>query len=672
MTGSEIRQRENNGEVFKIKSINDNIRRGDDGNKNKNNFANNFEKNNNKVIGKTIASDKYLNTVDGFWFALVSSDITVKAFDFITVEHLHDIRTIGMIQDLRTVHFADNIPKRLQNNNNSDNMNNDYYNDDNDICGHRHLLPDHHQNNNSEGNSGATIAKVAIIANSQVHQQQQQRQQLHLSPTSIEMPVGVDKSVMFANEQDVRFALGIPEMEYPIPAGIIEMSNGLRVPISLDVSYLVGPDTTHVNASGISGNAKTSYLLFLLQSTYQKLNQYSKDYSIIIFNTKYEDLLHIDKEVNNYDNDDAVKSKENLFNILGLEFAPFNNVTYFLPRGKDGRPNSLHIPKNSKTFSYQLEDVYDKLELLFSEIYDPHYNLSSIINYIYEFWPIKKINTYNDDKAKGYNHLAGTNSEEEKREHQDHIAVKTWTDLFNFKDYPEEIVTHKSSLLHFQGHIQRFRRSPLFIDRKVTSTYLGNEIKQISSGNVFVIDIAMLATLEEQAFVIGDVMKNIDEIYSTKIAAENPSSDSKKNTTDIDDGNSLHSTKRPRYLLIFIDEINRFLPKSRPSGQMNTVAEQIMKTVISGGSRGTVLFSAQQFKSATDYALHENTGMHIIGKVGLSELSNRPYDIIDQNTKMNIARLNRGELILIHSAFRHPIKITFPIPTFKEVKKNPG
>jgi hypothetical protein len=54
---------------------------------------------------------------------------------------------------------------------------------------------------------------------------------------------------------------------------------------------------------------------------------------------------------------------------------------------------------------------------------------------------------------------------------------------------------------------------------------------------------------------------------------------------------------------------------------MNTVAEQIMKTIIAVRSRHTILFSAQQFKSAVDYSLHENTGMHIIAKVGLSELS---------------------------------------------------
>lgn len=587
----------------------------------------------NKEIGKTIASDKYSNTIDGFWFSLVP-DMTVKPFDFITVEHLqHHNKTIGMIQDLQTVISIDKTAKR-------DNIDND--NED---------IGCHPQNSSN----GITIAKVAIIANSQV------RQELHLSDASIEMPVGVGKSVKFANEEEIRFALGIPEMEYPIPAGIIVMSNGLQVPISLDVSYLVGPDTAHVNASGISGNAKTSYLLFLLQSAYQKLKQYSEDYSIIIFNTKYEDLLHIDEEEEEDNYKNSIGSKEKFFDILNLNLAPFNNVTYFLPRGKDGKPNSIHIPKNSKTYSYQLEDVYDKLELLFSEINDPHYNLSSIINYIYEFWPIKKIDSNNTSKGKIH---PAANSEEGKQVEQDDVTVKTWTDLFNFKDYPEEIVTHKSSLLHFQGHIQRFRRSPLFIDKKVTSTYLGNEIKRIRSGHVFVIDIAMLAALEEQAFVIGDVMKNIEEIYSTK--TETPS------TTNITSGadDSITSGKRPKYLLIFIDEINRFLPKSRASDRrMSTVAEQIMKTVISGGSRGTVLFSAQQFKSSTDYTLHENTGMHITGKVGLSELSNRPYDIIDENTKMNIVRLNRGELIMVHSAFRHPIKITFPMPAFKKVKK---
>jgi hypothetical protein len=59
-----------------------------------------------------------------------------------------------------------------------------------------------------------------------------------------------------------------------------------------------------------------------------------------------------------------------------------------------------------------------------------------------------------------------------------------------------------------------------------------------------------------------------------------------------------------------------------------------MKTLNAGRSRGTILFSAQQFKSTVDYALYESTGLHITAKVGLSELSSTPYNIIDKDTKI--------------------------------------
>jgi DNA helicase HerA-like ATPase len=139
-----------------------------------------------------------------------------------------------------------------------------------------------------------------------------------------------------------------------------------------------------------------------------------------------------------------------------------------------------------------------------------------------------------------------------------------------------------------------------------------------------------------------------------------------------DDNNNRNRTKSkkksPKYILIFIDEINRFVPRSHDTRTMNPVAEQIMRTLIAGGARETILFSAQQFKSATDYRLQENTGLHITAKVGLSELSTQPYSMLDESTKNNIARLNKGELVMIHSAFRHPIKISFPKGSFMRLK----
>ena len=594
----------------------------------KNRFINtsslNSSKSNNdddiKEIGITFASDRHLNTIDSFWFAL-KPGVFVRPFDFVTIDYLRqDTKTIGIIQDIQTIasdqgHIAsfDKTDKSR-----------DFLN---------HVTNEAHGNKSTTSDYdfqyGINVVKVVVIANSEYKDEG-----LVSRMSTTGMPVGLGRSVRFSTTEEVTFALGVPEMIFPIPAGIIEMSNGQQVPVSLDVTYLVGPDTAHVNAAGISGNAKTSYLLFLLQSIHQKFKEYEQEFAIIIFNTKEKDLLQIDE----IQDEEKRLTKEKYFHMLNLDLTPFDNVTYFLPRGKDGRPNSMHIPSNSKTYSYELNDVYDRLELLFSEIYDPRYNLSSIINYIYEFWPIKKSSSIKKDND---------------------VYIKTWTDLFNFRDYPEEIITHKSSLLHFQGHIQRFRRSSLFIDKKVTSKYLGKEIRQINSHDIFVVDIAMLSTVEEQSFVIGDVMKSIDEMYSSNeiiITSKGDRSTAKE----------VNQKKKPRYVLVFIDEINRFLPISKPTGKMKPVGEQIVKTVIAGRSRGTILFSAQQFKSTVDPSLHESTGMHIIAKMGLSELSTALYSMIDESTKMNIVRLNKGELVIIHSAFRYPIKITFPRPSFKD------
>jgi uncharacterized protein len=505
--------------------------------------------NDEKDIGKTLASDRFPNTMDSFWFS-INPDVLISPFDFVTVKHVFDTRTIGIVKELKAVE---------------------------DI---------------------GTTARVAIMANTGIENQ--------AKTIVIEMPVGPAKSVRFSTQEEVIFALGIPEMENPVSAGIIEMTNGLQVPVSLDISYLFGPDTAHVNAAGISGNSKTSYLFFLLHSSYQRLmKDMHKDVALIIFNTKEEDLLHIDERRK------ASKQAKKKFELLDLDVKPFENVTYFLPRGRDGRPNSAFVPRNSKTYSFGLEDVYDKLDLLFEINYN-NYDISSILNYIYEAWPL-----FIDNKQ-----------------------VNTWRDLMEFRGYPQEVVAHKSTLFRFLSHVQRFRKSPMFIDKKVTSRYLGKEIKKIKRSDVFVIDISMIPTVQEQGFVVGDVMKTIDELYSSR-----------------------QSGRMPKYIFIFIDEINRFVPRS--ASNISAVAEQVMRTLVAGKSRDTVLFSAQQFKSTVDAALHENTGMHMFAKLGTSELSTPPYGMIDKNTKANIARLNKGELVMVHPAFRQPIKIVFPKAPFK-------
>jgi len=220
--------------------------------------------------------------------------------------------------------------------------------------------------------------------------------------------------------------------------------------------------------------------------------------------------------------------------------------------------------------------------------------------------------------------------------------------------------------------IQKYRKpSTLFVDKKVTSRYLGTEIKKMKKNEVFVIDIAMLPTLDEQAFVVGDVMKTINEMYALGHASI-PEEDNGGRDFEIDDEKV--GAKRPKYIVILIDEINRFLPHGESGGSglrismsnRSAVAEELLKTLITGKSRHCILFSAQQFKSQIEPSINENTGLHVITKLGLSELSSNSYSMVDDTTKSVISKLHRGEFILVHPAFRHPIKIAIPKPTFKK------
>jgi DNA helicase HerA-like ATPase len=569
-------------------------------------------------IGRTIESEKFPITMDEFWFGIIP-DVIVAPFDFVCVDNIYSTRTIGIVKELRTVsniHGIEHKPNRdISDCHNSESATND---------GRNYQV------------QGTRIARVAVMANVQSKKEGQddRNNSNNISNVIVRMPVGINASVTFANSDEILLALGIPKMEDPAMAGVIEMTNGNKIAIPMAMSYLAGPDAAHINASGISGNLKTSYLLFLLHSLYQKLVK-KNEVAIIVFNTREDDLLYIDEAQGTVTDRD-----KELYELLRISPDPFSKVTYFLPRGIDGKPISVHIPSNYQTYSYELSDIYDRLDLLLSsETYDPRYNLSAIINYIYESWPLK-------DK--------------------DGVPVTTWSDLVKFKDYPSEIITHKSTYLHFSGLLQKYKRSSMFTDKRETSTYIGNEIEKIRAGDVFVIDIAMIPTVEEQSLVIGDVMKNIDELYSSRSNFEDV-----RHVYDADGQitMSVEQNRRPKYLLIFIDEINRFLPQAYPMGRRTSVAEQITKTLIAGKSRDTILLSAQQFKSAVDPILHDNTGIHMIAKLGMSELSKSPYAMLDDITKNNIVHLDKGEIVMIQPAIRHPVKVIFPRPPFKRLSR---
>ena len=62
---------------------------------NSDSFFNDFK------IGKTIVSDRFLNTIDEFWF-IINSNMIVNPFDFVSVDNLHKTTTIGIVKELQS------------------------------------------------------------------------------------------------------------------------------------------------------------------------------------------------------------------------------------------------------------------------------------------------------------------------------------------------------------------------------------------------------------------------------------------------------------------------------------------------------------------------------------------------------------------------------------------
>ena len=204
-----------------------------------------------------------------------------------------------------------------------------------------------------------------------------------------------------------------------------------------------------------------------------------------------------------------------------------------------------------KSYSYELQDIYDRLELLFPDINDPRYNLRSITEFINENWPSLSKNKLNG----------------KEQEIRNQKQTMTWSDLYNYNKYPRTVKSHKPSLQNFQSYLQKFINSPLFVNAKKTSTYIGNHIRNITSGDIFVIDIAMVSSIPQQSFIVGDVMKTLDDMFSMSSHGISQRQDRKMNSRGL--------KRNPRYILIFIDEINRFVPRTYEQlpGILNTILE---------------------------------------------------------------------------------------------------
>ena len=113
------------------------------------------------------------------------------------------------------------------------------------------------------------------------------------------------------------------------------------------------------------------------------------------------------------------------------------------------------------------------------------------------------------------------------------------------------------------------------------------------------------------------------------------------------------------HVVVFVDELNKYAPADGPD---TYVKKMLLDLSERGRYLGLVLFSAQQFRSQVMRRVVGNAGTSLYGRMDMDELATPGYATISAATKIKLATMPKGELMIRHPHFTQPVFIRFPKP----------
>lgn len=551
-----------------------------------------------EVIGKIIATEKQPSTIEEFTF-WTNKDRKLKPFDVVVVEHIGDSKTYGVVEEIS--HMTDS-PSPL-----AGFISSDFGNVESRAYTER---------------IGMNYVKCKVVGNDK----------------DVFIPVQEGKKVSLASELEIKEALGLDKVDNPVPAGYIEMYEGdnlQTLPVNFNSRFLIGPEGAHLNISGISGLAsKTSYAMFLMKGIQDVVSKRENEsVAFIMLNVKGTDLLKIDQMNERKKELDLIRP---VYEKLGLEMKPFQQVKYYYPYSKDSvaytyekKENIEERMANGTAFQYKylFENDTDKecLDLLFANVDDPNETIESIINTIISnSGKFRGIETWEDFKNALYEQTQTQSKGTKGSGNSTEISVMSWRKFYRL----------------FNKSFQKCRQ--MFTNQLGTGVRLRDQIAQIQKNDVMVVDVAKMDE-ESQGFVFGDVMR---AVYNLKLGTtERPDEDI------------------PDRIVIFIDELNKYasndVPKSSP------ILRQLLDITERGRSLGIVLFGAEQFVSDIHKRVKGNCATQAFGRTNAIEITKEDFRFVPSVYKTMLTRLSQGEYIIQNPVFRSMLHINFPLPIYK-------
>jgi DNA helicase HerA-like ATPase len=436
------------------------------------------------------------------------------------------------------------------------------------------------------------------------------------------VPLG---AVHVAGDADVAAALrmdGYLNTAQPtaIPVGLYE-SGGLEAPVYLDADFLLGPEAAHLNISGMSGLAtKTSAVEFLLSSIFQHYPAHRGSVAAVCFNVKGPDLLFLDQAGTL---DDADRRR---YARLGIEPGPFERVHYFAPFKSDGV--NLNTLRTHAELARTVEPlVWGLIEVLdFAEVLLNRDDIDAKADAFIDFLSDRVVRREFEDGFGG--------------EHR----VETFADL-------ERLFRSIFDGLEMAGRGDIWRTHHIATIRKVRNR-LGNVSTRckglvtddgpasdlpwgrFEDRGVYVIDVANGDPLGQDLVFARVVSKLREHLERRDLGVD--------------------------AVVVFVDELNKYAPAD---GADTYVKKMLLDISERGRYLGLVLFGAEQFRSQVHRRVVGNAGTQVFGRMDSDELATPGYQVLSPATKIKLATLPVGELMVRHPHFTQPIFVRFPRPS---------
>ena len=433
--------------------------------------------------------------------------------------------------------------------------------------------------------------------------------------------------VWLASDADVVLALRMDaytggERATGIPVGLYA-AGGLEAPVYLDCDFLLGPEAAHLNITGVSGLAtKTSAVEFMLSSIFQTFPAHKGTVGAVCFNVKGPDLCFLDQP--------AALGQEDTrqYDRMGLLPVPFENVRYYAPLKADGvNLNSLRtheaLAGNTEPLVWGLREVLDYAEVVLNRD-DIDAKADAFIDFLSERVVGRE---YRDETLRGKPFL-----------------VQSFADLDEFFrsifDFMEALGRGSEVWkTHHLATIRKVRNRLSNISTRskglVTDDGVANDLPwgHFEDRSMHVIDVAGLDPLAQDLVFARVVSKLREHLERRDLGVD--------------------------HVVVFVDELNKYAPAEGPD---TYVRKMLLDLSERGRYLGLVLFSAQQFRSQVQRRVTGNAGTGIYGRMDMDELAMPAYGTISPATKIKLATLPKGELMLRHPHFTQPIFVKFPRP----------